>query len=140
MFPVNLFAPICCRIHVYMGVFWIRSSCVVKNKTLKWESNSWNIQSMDTTESKTNLVDRNTFTISLKMSHKASESIKVFCRMDNFFVRCILSNIFCFQRLCKKSLLGVRVTFSYRTFLWATCYVETIVWFCKESSVLQIFK
>ena len=72
---------------------------------------------MDTTESKANLVDRNTFTIFLKMSHKASESIKVFCRMDNFFVRCVLSNIFSFQRLCKKLLLGLRVTFSYRTFL-----------------------
>ena len=40
---------------------------------------------MDNTESKTNLVDRNTFTIFLKMSHKARESIKVFCRMGNFF-------------------------------------------------------
>ena len=32
---------------------------------------------MDTTESKTNLVYRNTFTIFLKISHKASESIKL---------------------------------------------------------------
>ena len=85
-----------------LGVFWIRSSCVVENKTLKRESNSWNIQSIDTTKSKTNLVDRNTFTIFLKMSCKASESIEVFCPMNIFFFEpCILSNIFCFQRLCK---------------------------------------
>ena len=63
-----------------------RSSCVVENKTLKRESYSWNIQSMDTTKSKTNLVDRNTFTIFLKMSYKASESIEVFCRMNIFFL------------------------------------------------------
>ena len=66
---------------------------------------------MDIIESKTNIVDRNTFTIFLKMSHKATESIEAFYWMDN------ISNIFCFQRLCKKSLLGVRVTFSYKTFL-----------------------
>ena len=45
---------------------------------------------MDTTESKTNLEDWNTFTIFLKMSHKATESIKVFSRMVSFFVRCFL--------------------------------------------------
>ena len=50
-----------------------------------------------------------------------------------FFVRCVLSNIFCFQRLCKKSLLGLRVTFTYRTYLWATCYnYERVKWPLKN--------
>ena len=75
-------------------LFWIRKSCVVKYKTLKRELNSWNIQSIDTTESKRNLVDRNTFTIFLKMSQKASESIKAFCRMDNCAVSFLRFSIF----------------------------------------------
>ena len=79
--------------------------CGKKKKTFEQEWNSWNNQFMDTTESKTNLVNRNTFTIFLKRFIKLANPLKFSAVWKIFFVRSIFSNIFCFQRLCKKIII-----------------------------------
>ena len=114
------------------GLFWIRPSCVVKNKLLNGN------QILEIFNLWTPLNLKRILKIGIgspffwKWVIKLANPLKFSVGWTIFFVRCVLSNIFSFQRLCKKLLLGLRMTFSYRTFLWATCYIEFIVWFCKE--------
>ena len=127
--------------YLHMNVFWIRSSCVVKKIKLLNRNEILEIFNLWTPLNLKQILligIRSPFF--WKWFIKLANPLKFSAVWTIFFVRSIFCNIFCFQRLCKKSLLGVLVTFSYSTFLWATCYIEFIVRFCKESSVRQVVK